>query len=343
MTCFRKIINISKWLILVLGFSSIVSAQDPFFSQFYAAPLQLNSAFTGLSNGTQIGVNYRNQWPLIDQAFKTYVTYNIFYNQFFPKVKSGFGMELTSDVAGGGFIRTNKANLLYGYKIPINRHGHVIKGGLELGYVLMNYNWDKFIFGDQIDPVSGYQTGGGAIISKELVPSDKTSNYIDIGMGVLYYSPKYYIGASVKHLNSPDIGILNKSRDGGSGLPPRIGSHGGFEFDLSGNNKKKTQLFSPSIAIVSQASFFQLNIGGQYLYKSIFTGLFFRQSRKTSDALIFNVGFKKDYWKLGYSFDFTLSKLSISEGGSHEISLLFNFEKDPRKTSNVSDCFEAFR
>ncbi|MEP7195778.1 MAG: PorP/SprF family type IX secretion system membrane protein [Saprospiraceae bacterium] len=338
-----KVLNILQTTLIVICCSISSYSQDPIFSQFYASPLQLNPAFTGLLDGPRIGVNYRNQWPFIDQAFKTYVTYNIFYDQFFPNLKSGFGLELNSDDAGDGFIKAFKINALYGYKIPINKRGHVIKGGLELGFVSLNYDWEKFIFGDQIDPITGFQTAGGPIISKELVPSDKGNKYIDAGMGILYYTPSFYLGASVKHLNSPYIGILARNNDPGSSLAPRVSIHTGFEIELIGNTKKSARLLSPSIALFKQASFLQINGGSQYTIKNLFFGLFYRYSRKNSDALIFNLGFKKDYWKLGYSFDYTLSKLTLAQGGSHEISLLFNFAPPPGKSSNVSDCFEAFR
>lgn len=343
MSTFRKIIQVTILYWIMFDVESRLYAQDPVFSQYYASPLQINAAFTGLTDGPRIGLNYRNQWPFIDQSFRTYVTYNIFYDQFFPNLKSGFGLELTADDAGGGFIQTNKVNVLYGYKIPINDRNHVIKGGIELGYVHMNYAWDKFIFGDQIDPISGYQTGGSTIISKELVPNKTSTNYIDVGLGLLYYSPSFYLGAAVKHLNSPDQGILQKSIDGGSGLPPRISLNGGFEISLIGNSRAKTHIFSPSLLYIRQSAFSQLNIGGQYQYGPIFTGLFYRQSRNNPDALIFSLGIKKGNWKMAYSFDFTISELSIDQGGTHEISLLFNIVRPSGKSSNVSDCFEAFR
>lgn len=328
---------------LFLGCIFKLKAQDPVFSQYYASPLQINPAFTGLLDGIRVGANYRNQWPFIDQTFKSYVTYNLYYDQFISSIKSGFGIELTSDEAGNGFLRNTKISGFYGYKIPINRRGHVIKGGLELAYVNMSLGWDKFIFRDQIDPILGYQTGGGTIISKEIRPQDLNPNYMDVGLGILYYSPLFYLGASMKHVNSPDIGILVNRSSGGTSLPPRLNLHTGFEFPLFNDSRKNRHILSPSLAFIQQSSFFQINVGTQYLYKKIYTGLFYRHARVNPDALIFLLGFKKDAWKIGYSFDFTLSSLGISQGGSHEISLLYQIPMNEGKSSNVSDCFEAFR
>ncbi|NOT36512.1 MAG: PorP/SprF family type IX secretion system membrane protein [Saprospiraceae bacterium] len=338
-----NILSLKIAVFLILVQIDILKAQDPVFSQYYSSPLQINPAFTGLLDGVRLGANYRNQWPFIDQSFKSYVTYNLFYDQFFTSIKSGFGMEITSDQAGDGFMRNTKISGFYGYKIPINRKGHVIKGGLELAYVNMSIGWDKFIFRDQIDPVNGYQTGGGTIISKDIRPQDIKPNYIDIGMGILYYSPLYYVGASIKHMNSPDIGILVNASSGGTSLPPRINIHSGFEIPLYNDSRKKRHILSPSMAIITQSSFFQLNVGTQYLFNNIYTGLFYRHARLNPDAAILILGFKKDNYKIGYSFDFTVSSLTISQGGSHELSFLYQIPGKAGKSSNVSDCFEAFR
>ena len=53
-------------------------AQDPEFSQFYAAPLYLNPAFAGSARCPRIGLNYRNQWPALN---KTYITSAVSYDQ----------------------------------------------------------------------------------------------------------------------------------------------------------------------------------------------------------------------------------------------------------------------
>src|SRR5213075_1704878 len=64
-----------KLLLTLLLFSAIASvsiAQDPNFSQFFASPLTLNPALTGKFDGVyRIAINYRNQWPTINNAFTT--------------------------------------------------------------------------------------------------------------------------------------------------------------------------------------------------------------------------------------------------------------------------------
>ena len=66
-------------LAFILFVTQTVTAQDPQFSQFYAAPLYLNPAFAGSSQQGRVGLNYRNQWPGIDANFTTVSAFADFY------------------------------------------------------------------------------------------------------------------------------------------------------------------------------------------------------------------------------------------------------------------------
>src|SRR5436190_1753150 len=65
-----------------------VFAQDPEFSQYYAAPLYLNPAFTGTTNDHRFIANYRNQWPSVAQGYTT-TAFSYDYN--LHDLNSGFG------------------------------------------------------------------------------------------------------------------------------------------------------------------------------------------------------------------------------------------------------------
>ena len=62
-----RILLFSLVVFFVVGLNKTL-AQDPQFSQFYAAPLYLNPAFAGSAQEARVGINYRNQWPQIDDA-----------------------------------------------------------------------------------------------------------------------------------------------------------------------------------------------------------------------------------------------------------------------------------
>ena len=56
-------------------------AQDPIYSQFYAAPLQLNPAFAGNAYAPFIAANYRSQFASFNNG-AAYSTYSVSYDQF---------------------------------------------------------------------------------------------------------------------------------------------------------------------------------------------------------------------------------------------------------------------
>ncbi|MDQ3141224.1 MAG: PorP/SprF family type IX secretion system membrane protein [Bacteroidota bacterium] len=329
-------------LFLFLAATSAYS-QDPLFSQYYASALHINPAFAGLSDAPRFAMNYRNQWPQLGQSFRSYVTYSASYDQNFESLKSGFGVQILADDAGGGLIKNSKFAGYYGYRMELPWSGHFIKAGIEVGLVNLRYDWDKFVFGDQIDPESGFLSPGGTpILSREIRPDKTSANYLDVGTGMLYYSQEFYVGVGIKHINTPDNSILKINQDAFSGVPIRWTFHGGYEKRISKRGRIE-QLISPAFLLARQAKFFQFNVGLNYQYSSVFTGLWFRYARQSPDALIALVGFRKEFWKLAYSFDYTLSDIEISQGGSHELSLLINLASTLKKKPNVSDCFEAFR
>ena len=68
----NKILSITAALLLSIG---AVQSQDIHFSQFYASPLNLNPATTGvLSCDLRFSAIYRNQWASVlnSRAFSTF-------------------------------------------------------------------------------------------------------------------------------------------------------------------------------------------------------------------------------------------------------------------------------
>ena len=89
--------------LLILFTAFRVTAQDPQFSQFYAAPLYLNPALAGSTGQARAGINYRSQWPAIDANFTTMSAY---FDYFIEDAKSGVGVILNRDVEGLAGLRS---------------------------------------------------------------------------------------------------------------------------------------------------------------------------------------------------------------------------------------------
>jgi type IX secretion system PorP/SprF family membrane protein len=328
---------------LVLAFvylGSIVQAQDPVFSQFYSAPVQLNPGLSGISNQPSFALNYRNQWPSLNNAYQTYA---VSYDQYFSDYNSGIGVYLLADNAGGGILKTNKAAVIYAYRMRINREWQ-LRWGIEVGVVQSRLDWTKLRFGDQLDPQFGpVSPGGTPIPTNEDQPDDLSLIYADIGTGGVIYSKKLYVGLSIKHLNTPRQSFLNTGQNLTGGLPLRWNLHVGAELPLQKGNKGRWQAFvSPGLMYVRQGPFQQLNFGTFVGLGDVFGGLWYRHAGSDPDAVIGAIGLRKGNLRVTYSYDATISKLSYKSGGSHEIGIMISLD-DGKGESKYNDCLQLFR
>lgn len=318
-----------------------LKAQDPVFSQFYNAPLHLNPAFAGTSVAPLFSINYRNEWPLIPQA---YTTYAASYGQFFPEVNSGFGINLMSDNAGAGILKTNTIGAIYSYKIYLQKDLQ-IKFGIEAAATQSRLDWDKLIFFDQLDPTQNTGRGGTLPVSADMRPANTSNIFVDFSIGMLLYNSKYFGGFTIKHLNTPDDGFLGQNQNVYSGLPMRFTLQFGSQINLASSNKGGVSAFlSPNIMLTKQSDLVQLNLGTLIGYNTVQLGVWYRHTLSNPDALIASIGARKDLFRISYSYDYTISSLAVqNSGGSHEIGVLINLEQLYPEKTNYNDCFAIFR
>lgn len=328
-------------LLLVVLTGSRAEAQDPVFSQFYASPLQLNPAFTGTTYAPRIAMNYRNQWPNL-AGFQTYVTYAASYEQFVPQLNSGFGLMLMSDNQAEGTIRSTSAKAVYSYVVR-TRSDWSFRFGVNAGLGQAAYDWDRFVFLDQIDPINGPVNP-----SSEIRPDISSLTYFDAGAGILAYSKHFYAGLNVQHLNRPDVALLGYNSQLYEGLPMFTSLHAGYQITLrERNNRQASSFISPNLLYIQQGDFGQVNAGAYAGVGNFFGGLWYRHAFTNPDAVILLVGVQKGVFKFGYSYDITVSQLD-NTGGAHEISLILNFDnsenfKNRMKANQYNDCFQFFR
>ena len=327
---------------LVIGlFTTLpLRAQDPVFSQFYLSPLQLNPGLSGLTEDPRFSANYRNQYPGFNNAYRTYA---LSYDQFFPSINGGIGAWILSDDAGDGILKTLKAAGIFSYRLMLNDNLY-IKSGIELGIVQSTLNWNQLIFGDQIDDYAGTISPGGLPFPTEETAPDKNKVfYPDLGMGMILYGEKIYTGLSVRHLNRPDPDFLSINSDLSPRIPMRWTFHAGGSWPVF--SKVFRQLrdinFSPSIILVSQGSFNQINGGITVDAEMLTLGFHYRISSGHSEALIGSIGFRTNQLRLGYSFDYTISGFPFS-GGTHEIGIVYHLD-DGDTESRYNDCLNIFR
>jgi len=318
-------------IVAVVGIFLTVAlrAQDPQFSQFFAAPLYLNPAFAGSTYEHRFILNHRLQWPSLPKAF---VTYAFSYDFNMSELNSGFGVMAVTDKAGSANLRSTNVGFAYSYKFRFES-GWVLSPGLYFSYSMRDLDFDRIVFGDQL----AFDIDD-APTSDPILGRDRTARFFDFGAGFLIYNKNFWFGISSYHLNQPDRSLVDQEDI----LPMRNSIHGGYRITLYqgfGSSQRKSSI-APFFHYKNQADFDQLDIGFHFHYNPIVSGIWYRgipieQNRLDNvnqDAVVFLLGVRFDQLDVGYSYDITVSGLGASSGGSHEISAMyqFNSKKSPK-------------
>lgn len=305
-------------------------AQDPQFSQYYAAPLYLNPALAGINQKGRAGFNYRNQWPQIPNSFETvsaYVDYN------FEEYNSSAGLIITSDTEGLAGLQSTTIGLQYAYQMYVD-YKWAFRPAMQVSYTLRDINFSKLTFGDQLNA-----TGIINPTTAENLNTGQNVSYIDLAFGGILYSNNIWVGMSFHNVLEPNQSFIG----GQSVLPARTSLHGGYKLPLNAGrrdlNNGMERSITPTFNFRSQGEFDQLDLGLYATIQPLLFGLWYRgipikqfENFPNNEALILMVGVVRNNLTIGYSYDYTLSELGIDAGGAHEISLMFNFNLgDPRK------------
>ncbi|NOX47643.1 MAG: type IX secretion system membrane protein PorP/SprF [Chlorobi bacterium] len=291
--------------------------QDASFSQFYANPLYLNPALAGTGECSRIMLNYRNQWPALPNAF---VTYSASADYYVEALSGGVGLLFNSDNLGNGAITTNRISAIYSYHLKLSGDAD-LNAGFEATYHMQKLNWDKLVFQDMIDPVTGNINPG---ISGEAIPSKLSVSALDFSGGLLLgIRKKFYLGFAVDHLTQPNLSYYAENE---SPLFLKYTAHLGMTLDLGGRSYRNNSgnfILSPNILYQQQQNARQLNAGFYVEKQPITIGFWYRHNFSNPDGVLFSIGLKQKKFRLGYSYDLTLSKLKSNTGGAHELSLAF--------------------
>ena len=315
----RNLNHIAAVILIFVG--AVGYAQDPEFTQFYANPIYLNPAFTGAEMCPKVHINHRNQWPNISG---NYVTSSFSYDQKAPSLSGGLGLMVVTDNAA----KTLKTNRISGTYAFIKDLGPAlsINVGFEGTFFQRSVDWNKLVFGDMIDPKRGF------VYQTQDIKQNTVVSGVDFSSGAILYSDYFYLGFAAHHLTEPNESML-KNKD--AILPTKYTLHAGTKIELPtspghhglGRGPDAGDYVSPNILIRRQGTFQQVNLG-LYVKKGPLTGGIWYRNK---DAFIILFGINAGTLRIGYSYDVTISALSLATGGAHEISITTRIPCKPKK------------
>lgn len=304
-------------------------AQDPQFSQFYSAPLYLAPSFAGSADGGRVNLNYRNQWPSLNS---TYLTYAFSADYYFSKYKSGLGLLLLRDDAGGGLLYNTNLGLNYSYNFNLNPKWR-LRPGLQAYYYWKSINYNNILFGDQILRGRNNPGNSGSSVEMEHLLNMLDVNHFDFTSSLLAYSDQYWIGFTLDHM----LYYSNELASQGNYIPQRYSVFGGGKFMIRGRTiKMKEESVSFVFNFLTQKKIKYFDLGSYYTLDPVTFGLWYRGLPLFPDnpnlgAITFLFGYRYNEFRFGYSYDYTTSKLIAKTGGAHEISIMYFFNERKRQ------------
>ncbi|MCD6366820.1 MAG: type IX secretion system membrane protein PorP/SprF [Bacteroidales bacterium] len=311
---------------LLCGFTS--QAQDPQLTQSFASPLYLSPSFAGSTTGTRAVLNFRDQWPAIPGSFITYLM-SIDHNLY--KYNSGIGLLFLRDQAGSGHLSTTNFGFQYSYNIVVNKK-FSIRPGMYFYYSQRSIDFSRLVFNDQVDLDENNP-------SSVEIPTFKKTGFLDYTVSAIGFTRQYWGGFQIAHLLKPNESLR---QEGISELPTTYYLMGGGKVALNGKiGKANEESLQFSFVYKSQQKFDQLDIGAYWYKRPLVIGLWYRgipifkhydRGYANNDALAVMVGYQAEDWKIGYSYDFTISRLAMKSAGAHEISLIYEFNKNQKIT-----------
>ena len=276
--------------------NTAIAQQEVQFTHYMYNTLTVNPAYAGSKGMLNMSALMRQQWIGIDGAP---VTQNFIIHSPIVSKNIGVGLSFLNDKAGP--IQQTSIAMDYSYSIRVNQTGKLnvgIKG--MLNFVQANLSSLKL---EQLND--------------QTFSSNPTILAPNVGLGLYYHTDKWYLGASTPKLLETSIAGNSKT------IVSKLNRHyyiiGGYVFTLTEDWKLKPAFLSK---LTSNAPV-SLDASVEAYYKNLISlGIMHR----FGDSFGFLCGYQiTNQFKVGASFDQTISRLNNYNSGTFEMFLSYDF------------------
>lgn len=315
---------------LMLSGITVMAQQKPHYTQYIMNQYILNPALTGIENYTDVKLSHRMQWVgLLDAPVTTYLTMHgpigkddmkttatsfkpqgdnprgkDYWEQYtVSKPHHGWGLQVINDRTGP--LNNFSALATYAYHLGLSARTN-LAAGIGAGFSNISINSDKLEFyNNTVDP---------AVYNNGLINRIR----FDMNAGVYLYSANYFVGISAQQIAPSKInfsGNTIKQLEGKS--VPHFFATAGYRFLLGEDFN-----FIPSVMIkYIQPTPVQYDVNAKLQYQDLmWIGGGFRQKDGITAMVGINIS---NTLNVGYSYDYTTSRLNNFTRGTHEIQVGF--------------------
>ncbi|MFM8449416.1 MAG: PorP/SprF family type IX secretion system membrane protein [Haliscomenobacter sp.] len=317
--------------VMFFGAVAVLEGQDIHYTQFYAAPMNISPALTGIFAGeTRLMTNFRSQWHSVPVDYRT-VTLAAEKKLLTPNSDTRFfSLGIGFNYDQGGVSRLNLSNLVLtgSYTQRLDKKLYVTAGA-QMAATQRRFQDNGLVFDAQYDPVTGLYDPSLPTLEDF---SSRRNFYAEMNAGVnfryqtrvdkrlvdnLEKRTKIDAGIGLYHLNTP---LQNFIGDGGNdiALPLRLSPYVLATIQVSDNLD-----IIYNTLYQSQGKYRQwLNgIGARYHLNrqpgkqlSVqFVGNY--RSYDFSESLSPAFGLDYNNWRVGLSYDINVSEFDIATKG----------------------------
>ncbi len=307
-----KLRSFHIFILITFLSGNLFSQQDPEFSQTRSVLTAFNPAAAGYADKICLNMAHHEQWVGFKGAPSTSFFSADGSFSFFG-ADHGVGLSVMNDAYA--FNSDLGLSLNYAYRMDLG------EGKLAIGTNLGLIN-------KALDPQ--WVNNEGDIMGDPQIPQNKESRVgFDMGLGVFYSTEKIFIGISTTHLNQARISY----EDASTYLVRHYYMTAGYTLQLT------NPLFEimPTFVLKSDGKANQLYLNTNVRYNKRFWG---GVSYRAGDAIVGIVGLELfNGVRIGYSYDFIVSKISKYSSGTHELTVGYCFDlsldKTPQKYKSI--------
>lgn len=302
-----------------MGFVLAKAQFDPQIGQYMYLPTAYNPAAAGEGDLMKVAGLHRMQFTGIKNAPMT--TYFTFASPFvIGKTRHGAGVRFMNDQYG---LFTNQSlHIQYAYRQKLG-NGY-LSAGVDLGFINVGFKgdsvkWDalKAEYFNSADPK---------------IPTGSVSGMtFDMGVGLYYTTPNWWVGASYGHLTQPKVTWAGQSAEKEMEIHLRGTMYidGGYKFRLK---HYREWTLTPSAMIMSDFRSWDVNMTLMCGYKEKYRwGLGYRIMGSVN--VLVNIDIISGL-TLGYTCELPTNSLLLESFGSHELYLAYGFDiLKPKRTN----------
>ncbi|MDR1407529.1 MAG: PorP/SprF family type IX secretion system membrane protein [Tannerella sp.] len=286
---------------------------DAMFSQYFTALNYYNPAYAGKSGGMNLMALYRMQWVGVTNAPRS-----VFIAADMPwvygKVQQGIGLVVASESIG--LDQNLNIGLQYAYKRKLG------KGTLSIGLQAGMFN--KTFRGDSISIPSGSESITPD--DEAIVKSSLNAMAIDMAVGAMYHTDRYFAGIGAAHLLAP---TLNLDENTERKIERFYNLTAGYNMEL------KNTLFElqPSVLVLTNLQMVSADLTARAVYNKMYNGglgIRISDSGKFNAATLYLGAFIKGF-RVGYAYEFPTSAMNTATMGSHELMVTYLLKLNNKK------------